>query len=43
MFNSRRINPETGRVEVWQCEWSIKSAGMAKKNYIRKIGDEDDR
>ena len=42
MFNSRRINPETGRVEVWLCEWSIKGAGMAKKNYIRKIGDEDD-
>ena len=42
MFHSRRINSETGRVEVWDCEWSNKGPGMTKKNYIKKVGDEED-
>lgn len=42
MFYSRRINPETQKVEVWECEWSNKGTGMAKKNFLRKAGDEED-
>ena len=42
MFYSRRINPETQKVEVWECEWSNKGTGMAKKEFLRKVGDEED-
>jgi hypothetical protein len=42
MFYSRRINKDTQKVEVWECEWSNKGTGIAKKEYIRKIGDEED-
>lgn len=42
MFYPRKINNETNKVEVWECEWSNKGTGMAKKEYIRKIGDEED-
>lgn len=40
MFYSRRLNRETGRVEVWECEWSNLGTGMARKEFIRKYGDE---
>lgn len=40
MFYSRRLNPDTGRVEVWECEWSDPGTGMAKKEFIRKYCDE---
>lgn len=42
MFYSRKINQETQKVEVWECEWSNKGTGMAKKEYIRKVGDEEE-
>jgi hypothetical protein len=42
MFYSRKLNAETGRVEVWECEWSNPGTGMAKKNFIRKHSDEED-
>jgi hypothetical protein len=42
MFYSRRINPETQTIEVWECEWSNQGTGMAKKRFLRKLGDEDD-
>jgi hypothetical protein len=42
MFYSRKINRETNKVEVWECEWSNKGTGMAKKEYIGKVGDEDE-
>jgi len=42
MFYSRRLNKETGIVEVWECEWSNPGTGMAKKNFIRKHADEED-
>lgn len=42
MFFSRRLNQETGRVEVWECEWSNPGTGMAKKQFIRKYADEED-
>jgi hypothetical protein len=40
MFYSRKLNSETGRVEVWECEWSDPGTGMAKKDFIRKHCDE---
>lgn len=36
MFYSRKLNPETGQVEVWECDWSDPGTGMAKKELIRK-------
>ena len=42
MFHSRRLNSETGIVEVWECEWSNPGTGQAKKNFIRKHCDEAD-
>ena len=36
MFYARRLNSETGKVEVWECEWSDPGTGMAKKDFIRK-------
>lgn len=42
MFYSRRLNTETGKVEVWESEWSNPGTGMAKKEFIRKHCDEDD-
>lgn len=42
MFYSRRINQETQKVEVWECEWSNLGSGMAKKEFVRKVGDEED-
>lgn len=40
MFYSRKVNSKTGRVEIWECEWSDPKAGMAKKSFIRKYCDE---
>lgn len=42
MFRSRRLNRETGCVEIWECEYSNKGSGMARKEYLRKLGDEGD-
>jgi hypothetical protein len=42
MFYSRRINQETQKVEVWECEWRHPGAGMAMKEFVRKVGDEED-
>jgi hypothetical protein len=42
MFYTRKLNSETGTVEVWECEWSDPGTGMAKKNFIRKHSDEED-
>jgi hypothetical protein len=41
MFYSRKLNRETNRVEVWECEWSRPVGGMAKKEFIRKVADEE--
>jgi hypothetical protein len=42
MFYSRKINQETKKVEVWECEWSNKGTNMAKKDFLRCVGEEDD-
>lgn len=42
MFYSRKLNGETGKVEIWECEWSNPGTGMAKKNFLKKHGDEAD-
>lgn len=43
MFYSRKLNSETGRVEVWECEWTDPGTGMAKKNFIRKHCNEGEQ
>ena len=40
MFYSRKLNKETGRVEVWESEWSNLGTGMARKEFIRKYCEE---
>lgn len=40
MFYSRRLNPETGKVEIWECEWSEPGTGIAKKEFVQKHCDE---
>jgi hypothetical protein len=42
MFYSRKINPDNQNVEVWKCEWPNKGTGLAKKEYLLRIGDEDE-
>jgi hypothetical protein len=42
MFYSRKLNRETGLVEVWECEWSNRGDGMARKEFLRKRGNEYD-
>lgn len=42
MFYTRKLNPENGKVEVWECEWSDPGTGMAKKNFLRKHSDEEE-
>jgi len=42
MFYSRKLNRESGRVEVWECEWADARTGMARKEFIRKHADESD-
>lgn len=40
MFVERRINPSTGVVELWQCEWENYGGMRAKKAFLGKIGVE---
>lgn len=41
MFVERKINPSTGAIELWWCEWEKKGAmAGAKKIFINKIADE---
>ena len=42
MFYSRKINNDSNKVEVWECEWVNKGTGMARKEYLKKVGDEDE-
>lgn len=42
MFFSRKLNTDSGKVEVWECEWSNKGTETAHKEYLRKLGDEDE-
>lgn len=43
MFYSRKLNSDTGQVEVWECEWSDPGTGMAKKDFIRKYCNEGEQ
>jgi len=40
MFYSRKLNHDTGVIEIWECEWSDPGTGMAKKQFTRKHCDE---
>jgi hypothetical protein len=42
MFYSRRLNRDTNRVEVWECEWTNKGTGVVRKDFIRRVGDEEE-
>jgi hypothetical protein len=40
MFIERRVNPTTGNVELWRCQWENSAGTAARKVYIDKICDE---
>jgi hypothetical protein len=40
MFIERRINPTTGLVELWKCQWVNRPGSKARKEYLAKICDE---
>lgn len=40
VFVERRINPTTGAIELWWCEWEKSDIAGAKKIYVKKIADE---
>lgn len=42
MFYSRRLNADIQKVEVWECEWSNRADGPARKEYLRRVGNEED-
>ncbi|WP_122572268.1 hypothetical protein [Pseudomonas viridiflava] len=43
MFYARKLNSDTGQVEVWECEWSDPGTGLAKKNFVRKYCNEGEQ
>lgn len=40
MFIERRVNPSTGVVELWKCQWENVSGGSPRKVHLEKICDE---
>lgn len=40
MFVERRVNPTSGTVELWKCEWENQPGASPRKVYVEKIGDE---
>jgi hypothetical protein len=40
MFVERKLNPSTGAIGLWWCDWEKGSMAGAKKTYIKKIADE---
>lgn len=40
MFVERKINPVTGGVELWSCQWENQAGAAPHKHFIAKIGDE---
>lgn len=40
MFVERKLNPSTGAIELWWCDWEKGAMAGAKKLYINKIADE---
>ena len=40
MFVSRRLNPTTGAVELWRCEWENQAGAPARKVFLEKFADE---
>jgi hypothetical protein len=40
MFVERKLNPSTGAIELWWCDWEKGSMAGAKKAYLNKIADE---
>lgn len=42
MFYSRKLNHQTGNIEIWECEWDNKSPGMTYKRFTRFVGIEEE-
>jgi hypothetical protein len=42
MFIERRVNSSTGRVELWRCQWVNQPGSKPHKEFVDKIGDEQD-
>jgi hypothetical protein len=40
MFVERKLNPATGVIELWWCEWEKNATAGAKKIHLSKIADE---
>lgn len=40
MLLERKLNPSNETIELWHYEWEHSEGAPARKNYIRKIGDE---
>ena len=40
MFVERKINPNTGRVDLWKCDWQALAGQTTRKVLIEKIGEE---
>lgn len=40
MFIERKLNPTTGIIELWKCEWENVKGSPAKKVFKEKYGDE---
>lgn len=40
MFIERRVNPSSGTVELWRCQWEYGDGKRAKKAYLGKICDD---
>jgi len=36
----RRVVPGSEKVEIWECEWENRPGMLARKRFVRKIGDE---
>lgn len=42
MFIERRVNPTSGQVELWRCQWENVEGQRARKIFLGKICDEQD-
>lgn len=40
MFIERKVDPTTGRIELWRCRWENTGSGSARKVFVDKLCDE---
>lgn len=41
LFHTRRINPQTNEVEVWECKWTNPPDGNPQKEFLKKVDNAD--